>query len=228
MKIQLPPTILNFLDDLKENNTRDWMEANRARYLENEKLLKAFYYEIEQELNQVDEIEKVKVFRINRDVRFSKNKTPYNVHRSASFSRAGAHRRGSYYLRIEPHNNSRISGGFFSPEPADLKRIRQEFSLDAQEIRDILHTPNFKMHFKHGLDSTRSVKTAPRGFKKDDPNIDLIRLKSFFVTRTFTDDEVLSPNFGKQVVRSFKELRPFFDYMSEVLTTDLNGESIIQ
>ena len=95
-------SIFSFLNKLKTNNNRDWMMEHKKEYQSNEKILKEFYGSVEASLNITDEISKLKVFRINRDLRFSKDKTPYNIHRSASFSRAGAHRRGGYYLRIEP------------------------------------------------------------------------------------------------------------------------------
>ncbi len=223
----ITPAVFDFLRELKTNNSREWMAAHKKRYLENEILLKKVYEDIRLGLMEDDEIDKVKVFRINRDVRFSKNKTPYNIHRSVSYSRAGAHRRGSYYLRIEPGGNSRISGGFFSPEAADLKRIRTEFSIDSAEMRAILNHKDFKKVYGNEFDARRAVKTAPRGFDKDDANIDLIRLQSFFVTKKFTDSEVLATNFTENVISNFKVLRPFFDYMSDVLTTDLDGQLII-
>jgi|TARA_R110002020_G_scaffold4110_1_gene18243 uncharacterized protein (TIGR02453 family) len=227
MSTSIPQASLKFLQDLAQNNHKDWMDANRATYKASEKELKKFYATVEAGLNKTDEIAKVKVFRINRDIRFSKDKTPYNVHRSVSFSRAGAHRRGGYYLRIEPGDKSVVAGGFFGPEPADLLRIRKEFEMDASEIRKILAHPPFKKVYGGTFDAWDPVKTAPKGFSKDDPNIDLIRLKNFVVTHSFTDAEVLAPDFAETVVHHFELLRPFFDYMSEVLTTDLNGVSTI-
>ena len=223
----VPKSSLEFLKKLTKNNHKEWMDENRKEYQSSEKTLKQIYAEVEKGLNKDDEIAKVKVFRINRDIRFSKDKTPYNVHRSASFSRAGAHRRGSYYLRIEPGNKSRMGGGFFGPEPADLLRIRKEFEMDASEIRAILSAPEFKKIFDGEFNARDPVKTAPKGFSKDDPNIDLIRLKSFVVTHSFTDAEVTAPNFAEIVIEHFELLRPFFDYMSELLITDLNGVSTL-
>ncbi len=221
----LKPEIFSFLKELKENNHRDWMQEHKKRYQTNEKTLKAFYQEIMEGLNTFDEIEKLKVFRINRDIRFSKDKTPYNVHRSASFSRKGLERRGGYYLRLEP-GHSMMAGGFFGPEPADLLRIRKEFELDSTEIREIVENPPFKKAFG-GFNQEYQVKTAPKGFNKDDENMDLIRLKSFFVVHNFTDEEVFSEDFQEKLRAHYQLLIPFFDYMSEVLTTNLNGESII-
>ncbi len=221
----IPNSTFTFLKALKKNNSREWMQDHKKEYLANEKTLKQLYASIENRLNKADEISKLKVFRINRDLRFSKDKTPYNVHRSVSYSRAGAHRRGGYYLRLEP-KNSMMAGGFFSPELSDLLRIRKEFEMDATEIRSILNQRDFKKAFG-GFNQEYTVKTAPRSFNTEDPNIDLIKLKSYFVVHQFTDDEVFSDDFEENVVNHFLLLRPYFDYMSEVLTTDLNGISLL-
>ncbi len=225
MKAKIPVDVFSFLKELKLNNHKDWMDAHRKEYQANEKALKNFYKAIEKDLNRTDRIEKVKIFRINRDIRFSSDKTPYNVHRSVSFSRAGAHRRGGYYLRIEP-GNSAMAGGFFGPESNDLNRIRKEFEMDSSIIRNILAAPSFEEAFG-GFNQEYAVKTAPKGFDKEDPNIDLIRLKSYFVVHPFSDEEVTAPDFQEKLLYHFGLLRPFFDYMSEVLTTDLNGVSLL-
>jgi uncharacterized protein (TIGR02453 family) len=226
MGIVIPKSSFEFLKNLRQNNHRDWMQEHKKEYLAGEQVFKELYNEIMAGLNTTDEIAKLKVFRINRDVRFSADKTPYNVHRSASFSRAGAHRRGGYYLRLES-GNSAMAGGFFEPNPADLFRIRKEFELDASEIRTILKQKEFNRAFG-SFDETYKVKTAPKGFSKEDPNIDLIRLKSYFVVHKFSDAEVLSEDFKDNLLFHYRLLRPFFDYMSEVLTTDLNGVSLLK
>ena len=218
-------SIFSFLNKLKTNNNRDWMTEHKKEYQSNEKLLKQFYGSVEASLNITDEISKLKVFRINRDLRFSKDKTPYNTHRSASFSRAGAQRRGSYYLRIEP-GSSAMAGGFFSPDPVDLLRIRREFEMDTTEIRTIFNQKEFNKVFQ-GFNQENQLKIAPRDFNKEDPNIDLIKLKNYFVVHNFSDDEVMSKDFEDRLMHHFLLLRPYFDYMSEVLTTDLNGVSLL-
>ncbi len=222
----IPASVLEFLSELKENNTREWFAEHKPTYQQQEAYLKDFYKVIETGLNEEDVIEKVKIFRIYKDVRFSKDKTPYNSHRSVSFSRAGAHLRGGYYLRIEP-GNTIVAGGFFAPQPADLLRIRKEFEMDDSDIREILNQKDFKKAFG-GFDTSYQVKTAPKGFSKEHAAIDLIRNKSFVVKREFTDKEVLAPDFAKVVVQHFRLLRPYFDYMSDVLTTDLNGVSLLE
>ena len=225
MNTQVPKSAFDFLLSLKENNNREWMQEHKKDYLANEKVLKQFYAEVEKDLNLTDEIAKTKIFRINRDIRFSNDKTPYNVHRSVSFSRAGAQRRGGYYLRLES-GNSYMAGGFFDPNPSDLLRIRKEFEMDSSEIREILRQKDFKKAFGN-FDQEYSVKTAPRGFYTEDKNIDLIRLKSFFVNHRFTDKEVFADDFKDKLILHYQQLRPFFNYMSDILTTDLNGRSLL-
>lgn len=225
MNPTVPKSAFDFLLNLKENNNRDWMQEHKKEYMANEKALKSFYAELEKKLNLTDKIAKTKIFRINRDIRFRKDKTPYNSHRSVSFSRAGATRRGGYYLRLES-GNSYMAGGFFNPESEDLLRIRKELEMDSSEIREILAKKDFKEAFG-GFNQGKAVKTAPRGFNKEDENIDLIRLKAFTVKHDFTDEEVFASDFKDKLIHHFILLRPFFNYMSDVLTTDLNGVSII-
>ncbi|PKA84118.1 uncharacterized protein (TIGR02453 family) [Ulvibacter sp. MAR_2010_11] len=226
MSVVIPKSVFTFLNNLKENNHRDWMTEHKKEYLAGEKVLKQFYAEVEDGLNKTDKIAKVKIFRINRDIRFSNDKTPYNVHRSASFSRAGEDRRGGYYLRLEP-GASAMAGGFWDPNPADLLRIRKEFEMDASEIRKILQQKDFKKAFD-GFIEEYAVKTAPKGFSKEDLNIDLIRLKSYFVVHKFTDAEVFSEDFKDNLLHHYQLLRPYFNYMSDVLTTDMNGVSLLK
>ena len=225
MSISIPQSTFDFLLELRNNNNREWMLEHRKEYLANEELLKVFYSEVEKGLSKTDEIAKVKIFRINKDLRFRKDKTPYNSHRSVSFSRAGVHRRGGYYFRLDP-GNCFMAGGFFEPERDDLLRIRKEFEIDSSEIRDILNKTEFKKTFQ-GFRQENALKSAPNGFDKNGENIDLIKLKSFVVQHRYSDAEVVSENFATTLVDHFTMLRPFFDYMSNVLTTDLNGVSLL-
>ena len=216
---------LDFLKELKQNNNREWFNENKSTFEAEQKKVKEFYNSVMEHLKVSDLIEKVKIFRIYRDVRFSLDKTPFKSHFGGQFTRATNKLRGGYYLHISP-GESFLAGGFWEPNKEDLVRIRKEFETDASEIRAIVNAPDFKKYF--GTLKGDAVKTAPRGFDKNHPNIDLIRLKQFIVTRSFTDKEVLSPNFLTEVISSFKAMRPYLDYMSEVLTTNLNGESIIE
>ncbi|MCK6690889.1 MAG: DUF2461 domain-containing protein [Thermoanaerobaculia bacterium] len=219
------PATLQFLRDLSENNNRPWFQANKARYeaaLEN---MKQFTHALEQALGETDHLDETTLFRIYRDVRFSADKSPYKNHFGIHFSRATKKRRGGYYLHIEP-GASFAGGGFWQPNPQDLKRIRDEFAVDAQPVRQIMADATFQKYF--GTIQGEEVKTAPKGYDKDDPAIDLIRKKSFTVQRNFTDAEVLREGFLREVKLTFEAMRPYFDYMSVVLTTDLNGVSLLE
>lgn len=211
---------LAFLNLLKSNNNRDWFAAHKTVFEVEQKLAKSFFTSVGAQLSKHDSIEQVQIFRIYRDVRFSKDKLPYKNHFSAGFTRTKPLLRGGYYLHIEP-GASFVGGGFWDPNPADLNRIRKEFELDDEEIRTIVAAATFKKFF--GALEGEELKTAPRGFDKNHPAIDLIRKKQFLLTRSFSDEEVLSPNFEEEVLATFTAMRPFFDYMSDVLQTDLNG-----
>jgi uncharacterized protein (TIGR02453 family) len=215
---------LYFLNSLKDNNNREWFNVNKPTFGAEQKKVKAFYNAVMECLKASDLIENVKIFRIYRDVRFSKDKLPFKSHFGGQFTRATNKLRGGYYLHISP-GESFLAGGFWEPNKEDLARIRKEFEEDATEIRAIVNTADFKKHF--GKLKGDAVKSAPRGFDKNHPNIDLIRLKQFIVSREFTDEEVLGPSFLTEVVASFVAMRPYLDYMSDVLTTDLNGESLV-
>ena len=217
--------IFSFLKALKGHNDREWFKENISTFRTAESDVKLFYSQLYGQLNQVDSIDNFKVFRIYRDVRFSKDKTPYKPHFAGSFSRLGKHLRGGYYLRIRP-GESFLAGGFWEPNKEDLLRIRKEIEVDASEFREILEDKNFQYYFGNSFKGDE-LKTAPRGFDKEHPDVDLLRKKGFIAVRNFTDDEVLSPNFSLEVDKSFKALRPFFNLFSDILTTNLNGESII-
>ena len=216
---------LKFLKDIKKNNDREWFAKNKPRYQEELAKFKLFANTFLDEMNKIDEIEDLKVFRIYRDSRFSKDKTPYKTNFAGRFKRATARRRGGYYFHIEP-GGSFLAGGFWAPNPSDLKRIRQEIEMDDQPLRKIINASTFKKTF--GELAGKKVLTAPRGFVKDHSAIDLLRHKQFIVYRHFTDKEIKDPKFLKEAVKTYKAVRPFFDFMSEVLTTDLNGVSILE
>ncbi|MGB7393530.1 MAG: DUF2461 domain-containing protein [Pricia sp.] len=224
----LHPTItkeaLYFLEKLKRNNNRDWFTEHKEEFKSHQSDAKDFYTLVTDNLKVHDQIEKMKMFRIYRDVRFSKDKTPYKSHFAASFSRLGAENRGGYYIRIKP-SESFIATGFWGPNKEDLLRIRKELELDASAFREIINEKSFTKIW--GELQGDAVKTAPKGFEREHENIDLIRHKQFIFQRNFTDIEVLSPAFIDEIDVSFRAVRPYFDFMSDVLTTNLNGESLL-
>lgn len=222
--VTIPKSGFEFLSALKKNNNRDWFNAHKERYLNELSHIETFADALLAELNKEDVIEtpsgKKSLHRIYRDIRFSKEKTPYKTNWSGSFRRATKQRRGGYYFHIEP-GNSFIAGGFWGPNPEDLKRVRDDIAYDAAPLRKILKSKSFVSTF--GKLQGEQVKTTPKGYDADNEGIDLLRYKQFLVKRNFTDKEVLSDSFLKEAALTFKHMRPFFDYMSEVLTTDMNG-----
>lgn len=208
-----------FLKDLKANNNRDWFTENKPRYQEAHQNVIDFFDTLIDEMKKVDNIAnesgKKSLLRIYRDVRFSKDKTPYAPRLSGSLKRATKWLRGGYYVHLEP-GNVFLGVGFWAPESADLKIIREEMAHDAQPLRNILADPDFKAIW--GELRGEQVKSAPKGYSKDHPNIDLLRFKGFTFMKNFSDSEALSEDFLFEIVTSFLAVRPFFDYMSEVLT----------
>ena len=219
---------LDFLKDLAANNNREWFNLHRERYLEAHGNIAAFADALIAEMNKHDHIEttsgKKCMFRIYKDVRFSKEKTPYNKHWSGSLQRATKKLRGGYYFRIEP-GNSRAVAGFFGPNPDDMKRIRQDIDMNYEDWLTLLANKTLVKTF--GGMIGEKVISAPRGYAKDHPAIDLLRHKQYLFRLSFTDEEVLQSDFLHRVSDTFKIVRPFFDYMSEVLTTDANGELVV-
>jgi uncharacterized protein (TIGR02453 family) len=228
MKAQLQPSNLEFLKLIKKNNNREWFNAHKERYLNEYNDIVAFADALLLKMNEHDVIEnptgKKCLHRIYRDTRFSKEKTPYKTNWSGGFKRATKQRRGGYYFHIEP-GNTFVAGGFWGSEPNDLKRIRDEFAADATPLRRILKSKNFISNF--GTLYGEQVKTTPKGFDADNESIDLIRYKQCLLIKRFTDKEVLSETFVKQANDAFCAMRPFLDYMTEVLTTDVNGVSVV-
>jgi len=223
MPIQIETSTLNFLKNLRANNNREWFAENKLTYQKALDNTKEILESIKNEVSHHDDVESYKLHRIYRDIRFSKDKTPYKSSFSGGFTRATKWKRGGMFISISP-GSSLVAGGFWSPDPKDLKRIRQEIAADDSYLKKIIAQKGFKEHF--GELAGDQVKSAPKGYKKDQPAIDLLRYKQFLVYRHFTDKEVCSPTFVKEVSKTYKAMRPFFDYMSDVLTTDENGVRI--
>jgi uncharacterized protein (TIGR02453 family) len=221
---QITPSSFEFLRLLKNNNEREWFNDHKTAYQKELAYIESFAQDLLDLMNTHDVIEtpsgKKSLYRIYRDTRFSNDKTPYKTHWSGSFKRAGKQRRGGYYFHIEP-GNSFVAGGFFGPSPQDLKLIRENISFDAGPLRAILSDKTFIASFE--ILSGEQLKTAPKGFDGDHPDIDLLRYKQFLLVHRFTDQEVLSREYVGYCNQEFKNMRPFFDYMSEILTTDANG-----
>ena len=219
---------IQFLKNLSKNNNRDWFGKNKDYYLKARENVIYFVDALISKMNIHDRIQtesgKKSIYRIYNDVRFSKDKTPYNPRFAGSLKRFKPDLRGGYYFWIAP-GNSRIGCGFSYPNPDDLKRIRLDIERNYKNWNKLLQAKTLKNTFGEMQGDT--VRTAPNGFPKDHPAIGLLRYKQFWFEHHFSDKEVLAPDFLLQMNDSYRVIRPFFDYLSHVLTTDLNGESII-
>lgn len=215
--------LFTFLQNLAENNQREWFQDHKPRYEVALVEAKEIFEQVYNELAVIDKLEPMKVQRIYRDVRFSLDKTPYKNHLSAFIGRQQPYNRGGFYIHLQP-KNSFIGGGFWGPNKDDLLKIRNEIAADTS-LNKILSDKKFVAAFG-GLEG-EELKTAPRGFEKDHPNIELLRKKQFLVTHSFTDQEVLADDFSEKVKENYLLLLPFFNYMTEVLTTNENGELIV-
>ena len=222
--VRLDSSIFSFLKDLRSNNNRNWFNENKTTFKNIEYKIKSFASNLFDELNKHDNIETYKVFRIYRDIRFSKNKTPYKTNFGISFKRKKPNLRGGYYLHLEP-NKTFIAAGFWNPNKEDITRIRNEFINDADEFRTIIESKSINIIW--GSMRGEVLKSAPRGFSRNETNIDLIKMKQYIFIKEYSDKNLYSDNILVQFSESFKTIRPFFNYMSDILTTDLNGVSII-
>lgn len=216
-----------FLKKLSINNDRDWFGSNKVQYHQAKENVEEFIDALIVKMNVHDHIEtptgKKSLYRIYNDVRFSKDKTPYNPRFAGYLKRSKPFLRGGYYFWLKP-GASRIACGFGHPNPDDLKRIRLDIDYNYKNWNKLLASRT--IHENFGRMQGDQVRTAPKGFPGDHPALELLRYKQYWFERSFTDAEVLSANFLGQLNKTYKSIRPFFDYMSDVLTTDVNGERI--
>lgn len=222
------PETLKFLTKLSNNNNREWFTDNKSVYESARTNVIAVADALIGQMNLRDQLEtesgKKSLFRIYNDVRFRKDKSPYKEWFALHLKRAGKERRGGYYMQIKP-GASFIALGFWGPEPADLKRIREDIQYEYPHWRKMLSNKTLLTHW--GAMQGEQLASVPRGFDKEHPAIDLLRYKQFLFTKHYSDAELQSSDFISSVSRSFQAARPFLDYMSEVLTTDSNGERIV-
>jgi uncharacterized protein (TIGR02453 family) len=212
--------ILDFLRELREHNDRSWFEENRPRY----EAARAVFLELVGELidafGPVDDLGGVTVkecaFRINRDVRFSKDKSPYKTVMSAVLGRGGR-KSGvrSYYFHIEPDGLSFLAGGLYAPSTAELGAVRQALAEDARPLKKVIRAPDFVREF--GELGGEALKTAPMGYPKDHPDIALLRKKQFLVMHRLSDEEILSEELIPRTLKVYKAMKPFLTYLEETV-----------
>lgn len=211
-------TTFKFLKDLKNNNNREWFNDNKKRYEAAKEEFETFIGALITNISKFDapigSLEPKKtIFRIYRDVRFSANKDPYKVNFGAHLSNSPSkiHDRAGYYIQIQP-GNSFLAGGAYLPPSAWINKIRQEIDYNTDEFKKILNNATFKKYF--GGITGEQLKTAPKGYPKDHPEIELLRYKSFLVSNECGDKEVTSDDFLKHATSVFKAMKPFDDFLN--------------
>ncbi|MGM9474822.1 DUF2461 domain-containing protein [Pedobacter sp. GSP4] len=211
---------LNFIKDVAENNNREWFAANKAVYENAKADVLALVTSIIPELAKIDPVlpadadPKKSLLRIYRDVRFSKNKDPYKNNYGIWFSTKKGGNEPGYYLHIQP-GKSFIAGGYWMPDAPHLKLIRQEIDYNIDDFKEIIEDKAFKKSFKLGEDN--ALKNAPKGYDPADPNIGLLKLKSFEATMKIDDEEFLKPNLVNKLISSFKTVQPLVAFLRNAI-----------
>jgi uncharacterized protein (TIGR02453 family) len=212
---------LRFLSELSQNNTKAWFDQNRAVYAHARGAFGRLIDLLIDELRASDVLQDLSakdcVLRIYRDMRFSKDKSPYKTNLGAMIAPGGRKStRMGYYVAVEPRGYSMIAGGLYAPSSAQLIQFRRGISQDAQEFKDIIGTRTFVDCF--GPVKGERLKTAPQGYDQAHPEIGLLRLKQVTVQRHFSDEEVLAPDFPERLVVLCREMKPFLAYLDRILS----------
>ncbi|MCO6496611.1 MAG: DUF2461 domain-containing protein [Chitinophagaceae bacterium] len=218
----LQPSTVRFLSQLKRNNNKPWFDAHREQYLAAKEDFDNLVQEIINEYGKVDpEIGALQVkdcvFRIYRDIRFSKDKTPYKTHFAAGFNRGGkrVHFPG-FYFHVQPGGLTYCGGGIWHPDNEELKKVRQEIDYNLEEFEAILNEKKFKKLFGP-LEEDDKLTRAPKGYEEDNPAIEYLKLKSFITGVAFDDEALTHKGLVTKVVNTFKTMKPFIDFLSRAL-----------
>ncbi|GAE62909.1 DUF2461 domain-containing protein [Chryseobacterium indologenes] len=217
MSASISPDTFGFLKKLNKNNNREWFNENKNLYTESQGNVISFLDDLLKEMSSFDaglaKIDSKKaLFRIYRDTRFSKDKSPYKTNFGASLGMGKGSQKGGYYLHMEP-GKSFLAGGIYMPEPSVLKEVRKEISLYGNDFLNILNQKDFKKHFPE-LDQQDKLKKIPQGFEKEDPMGEYLKLKNFIVLYHLKDEEVLDKNAAGKMSKIFKLMKPFNDFLN--------------
>ncbi|MCY7349701.1 MAG: DUF2461 domain-containing protein [Cytophagaceae bacterium] len=227
------PSTFHFLRELRQNNTREWFHAHRSEYDVVKSGMEVLIGELIQKIGQFENLAGLQVkncsYRIARDVRFTPDKSPYKTWLSASFSEGGRKaNRMDYYLHVEPgvdtsDGETFLGGGMYAPTAQQLAKYRQEVDYNAAELKAIIEAPDFVACF--GQAKGTQLKTTPKGYAKDHPELPLLRRTQLFYMHRFSDNEALSADFADQIASHGRILKPFLDFLNNVLfeETELKG-----
>lgn len=212
--------VLDFLADLAQHNDREWFEKNRTRYDEAKTLFESFADRLIAELSAIDDLAGLTasqcVYRIYRDVRFSPDKSPYKTHMAAAIMPGG--RKSSipgFYVHIEPNGKSILAGGLYQPSTAQLAGFRSAIAKNAAPFKVAIGSKTFKRHY--GTLKGEQLKTIPRGFSADHPEIDLLRHKQVLAYRAWTDDDAASSRFEREIATAAEAMKPFLDFIRNAI-----------
>lgn len=207
-----------FLKDLSKNNNKEWFTANKKRYEVAKADFEAFVTDMVKNMAKFDPPignldPKKSIFRIYRDTRFSKDKSPYKINMGANFSASPSkiHDHAGYYIHIEP-GKSFLAGGAYEPQSAWINNIRQEIDYNTKEFKKIISAAPFKKNF--GEIKGDKLKTVPKGFPKDHPELSLLQYKSFLLVHDVDDKLVTSDGFMKHLIDVYKSMKPFNDFLN--------------
>ena len=220
----LQQSTLKFLKSLAKNNNKVWFDAHRDEYLEAKKDFENFVSKIIKETAKFDpDIKDLQVkdcvFRINRDIRFSKNKTPYKTNMGASFDRGGKKSiYAGYYFHAEPGGKSFVGGGIWMPMAAELKKIRQEIDYGFDEFKSILNNKNFVSEYKE-LENSADLKLSnlPRGYDKNNPAGEYLKYKSILALKYLSDEDLKGTRLADKTIKAFKALTPLVNFINKAL-----------
>lgn len=219
----LQPSTLTYIKDLTNNNNKPWFDEHRGRFEQAKSDFEKLVENLISTFGKVDlDIAPLQakdcVFRQYRDIRFSKDKTPYKHHMGASFDRGGKKSGfAGYYLHVQPGNHSMAGGGIWMPEAAPLKKIRQEIDYNWEEFSSILNEPSFKKIYGDLEQGEYRLSREPKGYEKDNPAIEYLKLKSLVATQSLADDELVSKNILKKIVAAFSALMPLIKFINRSL-----------
>ncbi|MFK7905172.1 MAG: DUF2461 domain-containing protein [Chitinophagales bacterium] len=217
----LSSSTLQFLRDLKSNNNREWFHDHKKTYNTAKEDFANFLQSLINEIQKFDSelgdlSPKQCVFRINRDIRFSKDKSPYKTNFGASIAPGGKKAMtAGYYLHIEPDNHF-AGGGMWHPSSPHLKKIRQEIDYHTEDFSKIVTEPKF-VRFFGGLQGAQ-LKTAPKGYPKDHPAIKYLRFKDFVAVRKIDNQQVTAPDLVKVIAETMLTMKPLNDYLKQAIS----------
>jgi len=218
----LQASTIKFLKDLKKNNNKPWFEKNKSVYLDAKEDIELFVEQVIEGLGKIDaDIKplhpKNATYRIYRDVRFSKDKTPYKTNMGAYLNKGGKKMpTAGYYFHCEPGRNM-AGGGLWMPLAPELSKVRQEIDYNFAEWTKIIGDRNFKKVFQDSLEKEDMLSRPPKGYDDENPAIEFLKLKSFIVTRTFTDAELQAKSFLKELLKTFDAMSDFVHFINRSL-----------